>query len=34
MLIPIGIVISLLSGGYGNVYEIADATWIVISSRG
>ena len=34
MLIPIGIVISLLSSGYGNVYQIGDATWIVVSSGG
>ena len=34
MLIPVGIVISLLTSGYGNIYEIGDATWIVISSGG
>ena len=34
MLIPIGIVISLLSSGYGNTFQVGDATWIVISTSG
>ena len=34
MLIPIGIVLSLLGGGYGNIYQVAEGTWIVVSTSG
>ena len=33
-LIPIGIVLSLLGGGYGNIYQVAEGTWIVVSTSG
>ena len=34
MLIPIGIVISLLGGGYGNTSQAGNAGWLLISASG